>query len=69
VLELVQRAGVELKVTPDKIEPVPTSAFQTPAKRPHNSRMNTEKLRSTFGLHLPNWQTGVSRMLAEILEK
>jgi dTDP-4-dehydrorhamnose reductase len=69
VLDFAQRAGVELKVTPYKIEPVPTSAFQTPAKRPRNSRMNTEKLRSTFGLCLPNWQTGVSRMLAEILEK
>jgi dTDP-4-dehydrorhamnose reductase len=68
VLDLAQRAGVELKVTPDKIEPVPTSAFQTPAKRPHNSRMNTEKLQSTFDLHLPNWEIGVERMLTEILE-
>lgn len=69
VLEFAQQAGVALKVTPDKIVPVPTSAFQTAAKRPHNSRMNTTKLQNTFGLHLPDWQTGVSRMLAEILEK
>jgi dTDP-4-dehydrorhamnose reductase len=69
VLDLAQRAGIVLKVIPEGIVPVPTSAFQTPAKRPHNSRMNTEKLRKTFGLHLPNWQTGVARMLTEILEK
>jgi dTDP-4-dehydrorhamnose reductase len=50
-----------------EIVPVPTSAFPTPATRPHNSRLNTHKLQSTFGLTLPPWQAGVDRMLAEIL--
>ena len=44
---------------------MPTSAFPTPAKRPHNSRLNTTKLQTTFGLTLPLWQQGVDRMLAE----
>ena len=47
--------------------PVPTSAFPTPATRPHNSRLNTAKLQSTFDLQLPHWQTGVARMLQEVL--
>ena len=46
---------------------VPTSAFPTPARRPHNSRLDTIKLQATFGLRLPAWQQGVDRMLAEIL--
>jgi dTDP-4-dehydrorhamnose reductase len=29
--------------------------------------MNTTKLRQTFGLQLPAWQSGVERMLAEVL--
>jgi dTDP-4-dehydrorhamnose reductase len=45
---------------------VPTSAFPTAARRPHNSRLDTVKLRDTFGLHLPQWQDGVARMLSEI---
>lgn len=49
------------------IDPVPTSAFPTPAQRPHNSRLNTQKLQHTFGLTLPPWKQGVDRMLAEIL--
>lgn len=49
--------------------PVPTSAFPTPAQRPHNSRLNTDKLKHTFGLTLPHWQAGVSRMLTEFLDK
>ena len=68
VLDFAQRAGVGLKVMSGEIQPVPTAAFQTPAKRPHNSRMNTEKLQSAFDLHLPNWEAGVERMLTEILE-
>lgn len=49
------------------IAPVPTSAFPTPAKRPLNSRLNTQKLQQAFGLSLPHWQQGVDRLLAEIL--
>ena len=49
------------------IDAVPTSAFPTPAKRPHNSRLDTRKLQSTFGLQLPHWQAGVTRMLRETL--
>jgi dTDP-4-dehydrorhamnose reductase len=52
-----------------KVLPVPTSAFPTPAQRPHNSRLNSTKLQHTFGLNLPHWQAGVSRMLTEFLDK
>lgn len=57
-------AASELKVK--EIAPVPTSAFPTPARRPHNSRLQTDKLQQTFGLKLPHWTHGVNRMLAEI---
>lgn len=60
-------AGVALKTTVDAIDPVPTSAFPTPARRPHNSRLDTGKLRTAFDLTLPDWQQGVKRMLTEIL--
>jgi dTDP-4-dehydrorhamnose reductase len=59
------RPDLPWKVT--DIAPVPTSAFLTPAKRPLNSRLCTEKLQHTFGLTLPPWQQGVDRMLTEIL--
>ena len=67
VLEQAQQAGVELKASPDTVDAVPTSAFPTPAARPHNSRLNTAKLQATFGLALPHWQAGVARMLRETL--
>ncbi|MBC7955005.1 MAG: dTDP-4-dehydrorhamnose reductase [Cytophagales bacterium] len=67
VIEFARQAGQPIKVRADAIEPVPTSAFPTPAKRPGNSRMSTQKLQRAFGFTLPAWQTGVERMLTETL--
>ena len=67
VIEFARAKGLPIKVAADAIAPVPTSTFPTPAKRPHNSRMNTSKLRSSFGVNLPVWQSGVDRMLTEVL--
>lgn len=66
VIESASGAGRSLKVSSAAVVPVPTMAFPTPAVRPHNSRLNTTKLQSTFGLRLPDWQNGVTRMLAEM---
>ncbi len=67
VIDHARRAGRPLKATPEAIEPVPGSAFPTPARRPANSRLDTSKLRAAFGVALPPWQQGVDRMLAEVL--
>jgi len=69
VVDFARRAGMPLKVTPDVIHAVPSSAFPLPARRPLNSRLDTRKLQQTFGLITPHWQSGVTRMLSEILEK
>ena len=58
-----------LKIVAKSIEPVPSTAFQTAAKRPFNSRMNTSKLQNTFEFELPDWKVGVDRMLTEFLER
>ena len=67
VLAQAAQAQPAIELVAKEVAPVPTSAFPTPANRPHNSRLNTAKLQSTFGLRLPPWQQGVDRMLAEIL--
>ena len=67
VLVQAQQAQPAIKIKAVEVLPVPTSAFPTPATRPHNSRLNSHKLQTTFGLTLPSWQAGVNRMLAEIL--
>ena len=66
VIEWARANGLPVRVAAAAIKAVPTSAYPTPARRPLNSRLDTRKLRETFGLTLPNWQTGVQRMLQEI---
>ena len=68
VLEQAAAAGVALKVPAAQVGAIATSAYPTPAKRPANSRLNTQKLQKAFSLHLPHWQAGVARMLTEVLE-
>lgn len=67
VIAFAQANGEHLAVT--AVNPIDTVAYPTPAKRPLNSRLNTQKLRDNFSLHLPDWQSGVTRMLREILNK
>ena len=67
VIEHASKAQSAIKMIAKEIAPVPTSAFPTPARRPHNSRLDTTRLQTTFGLVLPPWQQGVARMLTEIL--
>ena len=67
VIGFAKANGEELAVT--AINPIDTTAYPTPARRPLNSRLNTQKLRANFSLHLPDWQSGVTRMLMEVLNK
>jgi dTDP-4-dehydrorhamnose reductase len=67
VVTHAQQAGQQLKAGPDRVLPIPSSAFATPARRPHNSRLATTRFQTTFGLALPPWEQGVARMLQEIL--
>lgn len=67
VFAKAREAGVELSVM--QLNAVPASEFPTPAKRPHNSRLDTSKFQRTFSLVLPDWTVGVERMLVEILSQ
>jgi dTDP-4-dehydrorhamnose reductase len=67
VIEYARGAGRPIKVAPEAIRPIPTHSYPTPAQRPLNSRLSTHKLQAAFGVHLPAWQQGVERLLAEVL--
>jgi dTDP-4-dehydrorhamnose reductase len=67
VIEWARERQAPIKVAPQAIAAIPTSAYPTPAQRPLNSRLSTAKLTQAFGLQLPQWQQGVERMLAEHL--
>lgn len=60
-------AGKPLKCTPEHITPITTAQYPTPAKRPANSRLDTQKFRNTFGLRLPPWQESLQHVLQQII--
>jgi len=67
VIEWARAAGEPIRVASDAVRALGTIDYPTPARRPLNSRLCTDKLQQVFGLTLPPWQQGVSRMLTEIL--
>ncbi len=49
-----------------KVNPISTSAYPTPARRPANSRLAGDKLRRVFGVQLPHWHQGVSACMVRL---
>ncbi|MCB1959211.1 MAG: dTDP-4-dehydrorhamnose reductase [Rhodocyclaceae bacterium] len=49
----------------ERIDPIPSSAYPTPAVRPANSRLDGGRLARETGLVLPAWQDALARCLAE----
>ena len=66
VIDHARRVGQPIRVSPEAIIAIPTRDYPTPAQRPLNSRLDTGKLQAAFSLSLPEWQSGVERMLDEI---
>lgn len=42
-----------------KVKAITTGDYPTPAKRPANSTLSTEKISETFGIALPHWEQGL----------
>jgi dTDP-4-dehydrorhamnose reductase len=61
------KLNIKVKCMPDKIHPILSSEYPTATKRPLNSRLNTDKLKKSFMLELPNWESEVKRVLKEII--
>jgi dTDP-4-dehydrorhamnose reductase len=56
ILERARDRGLPLRVQPEAVQPIPSSAYPTPARRPHNSRLDTAKIAAALGITLPAWQ-------------
>lgn len=52
-----------------KLNPIPTSDYPTPAKRPLNSRLAVSKLEKALNIQLPDWQSQLALTLSEYQEQ
>lgn len=67
VVSTAAELGMAFKVGANQIVPISTAEYPLPAARPANSRLNTAKLHSTFGIVLPAWQDGVADVLNQLI--
>lgn len=58
--------GIKFKLS--EIEPVPSHVYPVSATRPLNSRLDTTKFRTNFGIALPDWRDGVRETLRQIIK-
>ncbi|MEM7546408.1 MAG: dTDP-4-dehydrorhamnose reductase [Pseudomonadota bacterium] len=47
-------------------EPIPTTDYPTPAKRPLNSRLDCSAIGEAFGINVPDWRAGLSDVLEDL---
>ena len=50
-----------------RLSAIPTSGYPTPAARPANSQLNCDRLATTFGVRLPDWETALALCLEQNL--
>lgn len=65
IVEEARRLGARLTV--ERILPVPSSAFPTPAPRPGNAHLSNHKLCSALGQDLPGWREDVRPTIAALV--
>lgn len=56
----------ELTNATTKIIPVPTTAFPTAAKRPAFSLLDKTKIKTSYQIQIPEWESSLIKMLKEI---
>jgi len=53
-------SGQKLPILCQHVNPIPTSEYPTPAKRPLNSRLDCSKVGQLFGVEMADWRQGLT---------
>ena len=64
IFEEAQQLGFPLKV--QRIVPITTPEYPTPAKRPAYSVLSTKKISTILGTHPPHWRESLRQMLKQL---
>jgi len=46
-----------------KVNPIPSSAYPVPAKRPHYSILLTDKIETTYNIDIPHWKVSLEKCM------
>ncbi|CAH1092266.1 dTDP-4-dehydrorhamnose reductase [Candidatus Nitrotoga sp. 1052] len=67
VIAYAEKTGIALRLKSSAIEAIPSIDYPLPAPRPSNSKLNSGKLRKTFGLILPDWHQDMVPVMEKII--
>lgn len=65
IFDELARHGVDAP----KLEPIPTEAFPTPARRPAYSVLDCDKVRAVYGIVPPPWQDGLATCVQDLVTR
>jgi dTDP-4-dehydrorhamnose reductase len=63
---IFERGSSLLEGKTPKVQPIPTSDYPTPAKRPRNSVLSNEKMAARFDVRLPVWNVALDEVLRRL---
>ena len=69
LLDELHSRNSERRLRSQDVHPVTTARYRSAAKRPLNSRLDTQKLTDTFSIYPPSWQFHVQRLIAELCRR
>ncbi len=52
-----------------QVDGIPTEAYPTPARRPGNSRLATQKIRQAYGIQPRRWQDAIAEIVEQLTEE
>lgn len=62
--DLARKQGIGLAIK--DVQPIPTSAYPTPAKRPLNSRLDCSRIKAMLGVQMPDWQDSLKACMEHV---
>lgn len=67
IFEEAKQLGFPLKI--QRVVPISTAEYPTPARRPAYSVLNTKKISAILGTHPPHWRQSLRKMLSKLAAK
>lgn len=67
IFEEAKPLGFPLKI--QRVVPISTAEYPTPARRPAYSVLNTQKISTILGTYPPHWRQSLRKMLSELAKK
>ncbi len=65
IFRLAKNAGLPLRV--ERVTPIATAEYPTPAARPLNSRLDGTRAKERYGIRLPDWKAALAAEFPQIV--